>query len=262
MSDILNRILAAKAAEVSQRTKRMPLAQMRSRCESAVPIRGFIDAIERTIRMGKPAVISEIKKASPSKGVLRKSFDPAEIARSYSSNGATCLSVLTDEPYFLGHDDHINQVRSVCSLPVLRKDFMIGPYQVYESRVIGADAILLIVAALDDVTLRQLAELASDLQLDVLVEVHCQHDLDRALNLPCRLIGINNRNLHTFETSLNTTINLVKQIPEDRIVVTESGIHTAGDVVRVRSHQVNAFLVGEVLMRAEHPGAKLRQLFS
>ena len=262
MSDIFSEILASKAEEVTRRAQRLPLSALRQQCEAVAPRRGFVDAIASQIARGNPAIISEMKKASPSKGIIRNNFDPVEIAKSYAKYGATCLSVLTDEKYFQGHDDYLGQARSACTLPVLRKEFIIDPYQIYESSVIGADAILLIVAALGDATILELAALARDLGLDVLLEVHDQQELERALRLPYKLIGINNRNLRTFETTLNTTIDLLAQIPDDRIVVTESGIHTAEDVVLMREHNVNAFLVGEAFMRAPQPGEKLQQLFA
>ncbi len=262
MSDILSKILATKVSEISQRAEGVPLSSLRQQCESADATRGFVAAISSQISAGKAAVISEIKKASPSRGILRDRFNPAEIARSYAKHGATCLSVLTDETYFLGHDDFLHQARSACSIPVIRKEFIIDSYQVYESRVIGADAILLIVAALGDASLLELSMLSQDLGLDVLVEVHDQNELERALMLPCKLIGINNRNLRTFKTSLETTLDLLNQVPDDRIVVTESGIHTREDVALMRKHCVNAFLVGETFMKADQPGEKLHQLFS
>ena len=210
---------------------------------------------------GCPAVIAEIKKASPSKGIIREDFNPAEIAASYAQGGATCLSVLTDMEFFQGADEYLALARQSCEIPVLRKDFMIDPYQVYESRVIGADCILLIVAALGDATLLELSQLAHHLNMDVLVEVHDKEELERALRLNCRLIGINNRNLRTFETKLETTIELLAGIPEDRIVVTESAIHTRQDIELMLDNGVNAFLVGEAFMRAAQPGEKLAELF-
>ena len=261
MSDILSTILATKASEVAQRTEQFPISLLRKKCETAGVTRGFADTISHQISLGNPAVISELKKASPSRGVIRSDFNPAEIALSYARHGAACLSVLTDENYFQGHDEFVGQVRSVCPLPVIRKEFIIDPYQVYESRLIGADAILLIVAALEDASLAELCALALDLSMDVLVEVHDQQELERALSLPCKLIGINNRNLHTFETSLNTTLELLELVPDDRIVVTESGIHSRDDVALMRKYNVNAFLVGEAFMKADQPGEKLRELF-
>lgn len=262
MSDILAKILRHKAEEVAERAQRLPLSQLQQQCEAVAPRRGFVAAIANQIARGKPAIISEIKRASPSKGIICNSCNPAEIAKSYAKYGATCLSVLTDEKYFQGHDDHLGQARAACNLPVLRKEFIIDRYQIYESSVIGADAILLIVAALADTTISEFAALAHKLNLDVLLEVHDQQELERALRLPYKLIGINNRNLATFETSLKTTIDLLAQIPTDRIVVTESGIHSAEDVGLMRAHNVNAFLVGEALMSARQPGKKLQQLFA
>lgn len=262
MSDILCKILDSKADEVVQRAQRLPLSVLRQQCEALAPKRGFVDAIAGQIAQSKPAIISEIKKASPSKGIICTNFNPVEIATSYAKYGATCLSVLTDEQYFQGHDDYLEQARAACSLPVLRKEFIIDPYQIYESSVIGADAILLIVAALGDATISEFAALAQDLGMDVLLEVHDQQELERALRLPYKLIGINNRNLRTFEATLNTTLDLLAQIPDDRIVVTESGIRTVEDVALMRAHNVNAFLVGEAFMRAAQPGEKLQQLFA
>ena len=261
MSDILKTILNTKAQEVSQRASKLSLAQLRSACEDLEPCRGFSSAIQSTMNAGRAAVIAEIKKASPSKGVIREDFDPAQIAASYAKHGATCLSVLTDEQYFQGHDDYLGLARESCTLPLLRKDFTIDPYQVYEARRIGADAILLIVAALGDTLLAELAGLARDLGLDVLVEVHDAQELDRALVIPDTLLGINNRNLRTFETSLQNTLNLLDGIPEGRIVVTESGIHSREDVELMRGHAVHAFLVGEAFMREPEPGEKLEALF-
>ena len=224
-------------------------------------MRGFIAAIERRIAAGQAAVIAEIKKASPSKGVLREDFKPAEIASSYQRHGAACLSVLTDRDFFQGGEDYLQQAREACSLPVIRKDFIIDPYQVVEARAIDADCILLIVAALDDAMLQRLLDQAHELQMDVLGEVHDETELDRALATGARLIGINNRNLRTFETSLATTLDMLDRIPDDRIVVTESGIHTRDDVQLMRDHGVNTFLVGEAFMKADDPGQKLAELF-
>ncbi|MEA3292148.1 MAG: indole-3-glycerol phosphate synthase TrpC [Pseudomonadota bacterium] len=261
MSDILDRILAYKAGEVAARAAARPLPELENAARRAPPTRGFIAAIEQRLTEGRPAVIAEVKKASPSKGVIRADFDPAAIARSYARHGAACLSVLTDENFFQGCDDYLREAREATDIPVLRKEFIIDPYQLFEARSIGADAILLIVAALDDAALHALAQLAAGLNLDVLVEVHNAQELERALALPCRLIGINNRNLRTFETRLETTLDLLAEIPDDRIVVTESGIHNATDVVRMRAGGVNTFLVGEAFMRAEKPGEKLEVLF-
>jgi indole-3-glycerol phosphate synthase len=261
MSDILQRILARKAEEIAERGARMSLSELRRQVERLPPPRPFQGHLERTITQGRPAVIAEIKRASPSKGLLRDPFLPADIARSYAGAGACCLSVLTDRDFFQGHEDFLREARMACELPVLRKDFIIDPYQVYEARLIGADCILLIVAALDDATLSELARLAASLGLDVLVEVHDAEELDRALASGAALIGINNRNLRTFETRLETTLNLLHHIPPDRIVVTESGIHTPADVALMRARGVHAFLVGEAFMRAPDPGAKLVELF-
>ena len=260
--DILKRILARKAEEVAQRIRRTPLAALRATAEAAPAARGFVAALRTRVVLGKPAVIAEIKKASPSKGVLRPDFDPAAIARSYAQHGATCLSVLTDVDFFQGADEHLRAARAACTLPLLRKDFTIDPYQVYEARALGADCILLIVAALDDARLKELTALARTLRLDVLVEVHDGAELDRALALDAPLIGINNRNLRTFETNLDATLSLLPNIPKDSLVVTESGILAPGDVARMRGHGVHAFLVGEAFMRAPDPGTKLSELFS
>ena len=259
--DILQKILARKREEIAERSTRLPLAELRSRAQAAPRARGFVDTIRARIATGKPAVIAEIKKASPSKGLLRADFDPAAIAKSYEDHGATCLSVLTDRDFFRGADEDLQQARAACALPVLRKDFTIDAYQVYEARVLGADCILLIVAALNDAQLRDLSDLAHLLGMDVLVEVHDAVELDRALKLDTPLIGINNRDLHTFEVKLETTLNLLERIPSDRIVVTESGILTLDNVSRMRRHGVNAFLVGEAFMKAAEPGKKLAGLF-
>lgn len=259
--DILRKILARKREEIIERTARLPLAELRQRAQTAPPARGFVNAIRARIATGKPAVIAEIKKASPSKGLLRADFNPAEIAKSYERHGATCLSVLTDRDFFQGADEHLQAARAACTLPVLRKDFTIDPYQVYESRVLGADCILLIVAALDDAQLRELVELARDIGLDVLVEVHDAAELERALALDAPLIGINNRDLRTFEVRLETTLGLLARIPKDPIVVTESGIHAPADVARMRQNGVNVFLVGEAFMKEMDPGKKLADIF-
>ncbi len=262
MSDILERILTHKAGEVAGRAETAPLSILRRRCAAGLPpTRGFADALEGRLTRDRPGIIAEVKKASPSKGVIRPDFDPVQIARSYARGGATCLSVLTDSHFFQGHDDYLLQAREACGLPVLRKDFIIDPYQVYEARLIGADAILLIVAALDDAALADLAALAHELSLDVLVEVHDHAELVRALQLPCQLVGINNRNLRTFETTLDTTLGLLDAIPDGRIVITESGIHGPEDVTLMRENGVHAFLVGEAFMRAGDPGGRLAELF-
>ncbi len=259
--DILQKILARKAQEIAARASRLPLKELKPRAQAASPTRGFMAAIKKRLALQKPAVIAEIKKASPSKGLLRANFSPAEIAISYERHGATCLSVLTDMDFFQGADEHLQQARNACALPVLRKDFTMDPYQVYEARALGADAILLIVAALSDAQLQELTSLAQELSLDVLVEVHDETELKRALALNAPLIGINNRNLRTFDTTLETTLDLLKLIPADRVIVTESGIHSPQDVARLRARGVNVFLVGEAFMKAEDPGVKLRELF-
>jgi indole-3-glycerol phosphate synthase len=259
--DILKKILQRKAEEITERRARMPLEQLRESLAGQTPPRGFVAALETRVAEAKPAVIAEIKKASPSKGVMRANFQPAQIAQSYARGGATCLSVLTDVDFFQGSDAYLQTARAACELPVLRKDFILDAYQIYEARFIGADCILLIAAALDDTQLTELADLAGELELDVLLEVHDGEELERALRTPCRLIGINNRNLHTFETRLETTLDLLGQMPNDRLVVTESAIHTPADVALMREHGVNIFLVGEAFMRADDPGEKLKELF-
>jgi indole-3-glycerol phosphate synthase len=262
MADILKKILARKVEEIRDRSARVPLADLSARAHDAPPTRAFAAALEGRIEDGRPGVIAEIKKASPSKGVMRSDFDPAAIARSYAANGAACLSVLTDADFFQGSEAFLAAARGACDLPVLRKDFTIDPYQVYEARAIGADCILLIVAALGDATLVELALLAAELELDVLVEVHDEEELERALAIPAPLIGVNNRDLRTFETSIETTLRLAPSIPYDRLLVTESGIRTAEDVARLRAEGIEAFLVGETFMRAPDPGAALAKLFS
>lgn len=260
-TDILTKIVRHKAIEVGERAMRTPLREVAQLAAQADEPRGFMAAIKQRIDASDPAVIAEVKKASPSKGLLRDPFDPAEIARSYEAGGAACLSVLTDERFFQGSDEALRQARSACSLPVIRKDFMIDPYQVYEARALGADCILLIVAALGDAQLNELAGLAIHLDMDVLVEVHDAEELERAQHMHGTMLGINNRNLRTFETSLQTTADLLADIPPARLVVTESGIHTREDVAFMRSRNVHAFLVGEAFMRAPDPGAKLHELF-
>lgn len=260
--DILKKILHRKAEEVAERNKTLSLQVLIQQIEAASPVRGFVAAINAKILAGDAAVIAEIKKASPSKGILRNNFSPAEIAQSYASSGAACLSVLTDVDFFQGADLYLQQARGACSIPVLRKDFVIDPYQIYESRFLGADCILLIVAALSDSQLSELADLATRLGMDVLVEVHDEAEMIRALRLDLPLIGINNRNLRTFDISLHTTLNMLAMIPEDKIVVTESGISTVTDVAKMRQAKVNAFLVGEAFMRADDPGAQLSKLFN
>lgn len=259
--DILRRIMARKSEEIRARATRLPLRQLSASVPAAPEPRDFTGALRARLRDGRPAVIAEIKKASPSKGVLRPDFRPAEIARDFERHGATCLSVLTDVEFFQGADEHLQQARAACGLPVLRKDFTIDAYQVYEARCLGADCILLIVAALGDTQLRELALLAGELGMDVLVEVHSAEELERALALDTSLIGINNRDLRTFETRLDTTLRLLPMIPKDRVVVTESGILLPEDVALMQSRGVNAFLVGEAFMRAPDPGARLAELF-
>lgn len=261
MSTILNRILARKVEEIAERSARVPLAELAARAADLPPTRGFAAALEAKIDAGAAAVIAEIKKASPSRGVIRAEFDPAAIARSYAAAGAACLSVLTDADFFQGSEAYLREVHAACTLPLLRKDFTIDAYQVYEARAIGADCILLIVAALDDTALLDLALLAAELDLDVLVEVHDEGELDRALDIPVPMIGINNRDLRTFETSLDTTLRLREGAGDGRLLVTESGIHTPADVARMRAVGIHAFLVGEALMRAPDPGAELVRLF-
>ena len=261
MSDILDTILARKREEIAARSAQVPLDDLIARARDASPVRGFADALRRAIAAGEPGVIAEVKKASPSKGVIRADFNPAEIAVSYEFGGASCLSVLTDVDFFQGADAYLQQAREACTLPVLRKDFTIDPYQVYEARVLGADCILLIVAALDDDQLVSLADLAMRLGMDVLVEVHDIDELERALQVPAPLLGINNRNLRTFEVSLRNTLDMRHAVPRDRILVTESGIVTADDVATMRGQGVHAFLVGETFMRTPEPGESLRQLF-
>jgi len=259
--DILKKILRRKTEEVVARAQDVSMRELSQRIESLPPVRGFVKAIDDVIAKGNAAVIAEIKKASPSKGVIRENFDPAAIARAYEQGGATCLSVLTDVDFFQGADVYLQQAREACVLPVLRKDFVIDAYQIYEARTIGADCILLIVAALGDAALVEFSQLAAHLGLDVLVEVHDAEELERALGLDVRLLGINNRNLRTFDTSLQATLDLLPNIPADKIVVTESAIHRVDDVATMRQHQVNAFLVGEAFMRADDPGRKLAELF-
>jgi len=258
---VLEKIVARKAEEVTERRARVALDELARQAAAADPVRGFADALIRRVRAKEAAVIAEVKKASPSKGVLRENFDPVQIARSYEAGGAACLSVLTDIDFFQGADAYLQQARSACSLPVIRKDFMIDPYQVVEARALGADCILLIAAVLDDGQLAELSAEARSLGMDVLVEVHDASELERALKLETPLLGINNRNLHTFEVSLETTLDLLPRIPQDRIVVTESGILNRADVELMEINQVYAFLVGEAFMRAEQPGAELQRLF-
>ncbi len=259
--DILKKILARKREEIAERSARQPLDALKDAAAQADTPRGFLDALRRRAVEGDAAVIAEIKKASPSKGVLREHFVPADIAASYQQGGATCLSVLTDVDFFQGADAYLQQARAACALPVLRKDFVIDPYQVWEARALGADCILLIVAALDDTALGELWQLATDLGMDALVEVHDAEEMQRALATPAPLIGVNNRNLRTFETRLGTTEQLMQGFPAERLLVTESGIHTRDDVQRMHAAGIHAFLVGEAFMKAEDPGARLRELF-
>lgn len=265
MSDILNKILDVKASEVAAAKKYQDYASLRRDVESdrdaRTHIRGFEASLREKIGAGKAGVIAEIKKASPSKGLLRADFRPADIASSYARSGAACLSVLTDVQFFQGSPDYLKAARTACTLPALRKDFIIDPYQIYQARSWGADCILLIVAALDHGLMAELEACAHELGMDVLVEVHDAGELDAALKLKTLLLGINNRNLRTFETTLDTTINLLPRITPDRLVVTESAITTRDDVQRMRDHDVHAFLVGEAFMRAEDPGAELANLF-
>ena len=261
MSTILDTILARKREEVAARRERTSLFELKARAASAPPLRGFADAVAAKIAAGQAAVIAEVKKASPSKGVIRADFDPAAIARSYAAGGAACLSVLTDVDFFQGADEYLVAARDACALPVLRKDFIVDAYQLYEARVLGADCVLLIAAALDDAQLSEYAFIADELGMDVLVEVHDLDELERALPIPARLLGINNRNLKTFEVSLQTTLELKAMVPADRVLVTESGILAPADVALMRGHGIGAFLVGEAFMRQPEPGAALRDLF-
>ena len=262
MADILERIVAVKHQEVQAARNRRSLEAVRADAESRVLTREFVGAMRSKIAAGQPAVIAEVKKASPSKGVLRPDFIPADIAQSYAEHGAACLSVLTDQSFFQGSADYLKQARASCDLPVLRKDFMVDAYQIYESRAMGADCILLIAACLDDAQMRDLEAIALSLNMAVLIEVHDGAELDRALALRSPLLGINNRNLKTFEVSLDTTLSLQARVPADRLLVTESGIASAADVQRMRQAGIHAFLVGEAFMRAPEPGLALEQLFS
>ena len=261
MADVLNRIVAVKTEEVARAKSAKPLAEARAEARQAQPVRNFVEALRIRIAAGKPAVIAEIKKASPSRGVLREAFDPAAIAASYARHGAACLSVLTDQPFFQGALDHLRQARAACTLPVLRKDFTLDPYQVYEARAAGADCILLIVAVLETARMLELEAVARELGMAVLVEVHDAAELERAFALKTPLIGINNRNLRTFETRLETTLDLLDRIPPDRIVVTESGILAREHVATLLARRVGCFLVGEAFMRAADPGVELARLF-
>ena len=262
MSDILKKIVAVKHEEIELSLRKKPLAAVRADAESRVLTRDFVGAIRHKIDNGQAAVIAEIKKASPSKGVLRADFMPADIAQSYAEHGAACLSVLTDAQFFQGSADYLKLARASCDLPVLRKDFMVDPYQVYEARVMGADCILLIAACLDDAQMKDMEAVARSLDMAVLVEVHDRAELDRALRLKTRLGGINNRTLRTFEVSLQTTLDMLPDVPADRLLVTESGILSREDVQRMRDANVHAFLVGEAFMRAKEPGHALADLFA
>tara|TARA_R110001583_G_scaffold9356_7_gene44492 strand:+ start:115 stop:924 length:810 start_codon:yes stop_codon:yes gene_type:complete len=263
---ILLKILQRKGEEVAERSAQVSIDELRQQIERqqsdpAYAPRGFVQAMRNSIAAGRSAVIAEVKKASPSKGVIREDFDPSAIALSYQAGGASCLSVLTDVDFFQGADAYLQQARAACPLPVIRKDFFIDPYQVYEARALGADCILLIVAALDDASLQQLNQLARALGMDVLIEVHNAEELERALKVDAQLVGINNRDLHSFDVSLENTYQLLDRIPSDCLVVTESGIHSREDVIAMRAHQVDAFLVGEAFMRADNPGLQLQILF-
>jgi indole-3-glycerol phosphate synthase len=260
--DILKTILAKKAEEVASRKQSMSIANLEDITDGVERPRGFYNAVQNKVLAKKPAIIAEIKKASPSKGVIREDFQPIAIGQDYAMNGATCLSVLTDKEFFQGSEAYLQMVRELCPLPVLRKDFMVDPYQIYEARALGADCILLIVAALEDSQMRELSDTAVKLGMDVLVEVHDAEELQRALTLDTKLIGINNRNLRNFETSLQTTLDLKANIPSDRIIITESGIHTHEDIKLMLDNDIYAFLVGEVFMRAKSPGQTMRELFS
>ncbi len=259
---ILTKIVGRKHEEIAARSAKVSLAELKNKAKDVGSARGFVAAIEKKIAAGQSAVIAEIKKASPSKGVLRENFNPAEIAQSYERAGAACMSVLTDADFFQGHEDYLQQARSACKLPAIRKDFLVDEYQIYEAKAIGADCILLIVACLSRQQLADLTGLSQELGMDVLIEVHDGAELDVALTVDNPLVGINNRNLHTFEVALENTYQLLDRIPDERIVVTESGIHVVQDVADMREHDVNAFLVGEAFMRAENPGDELSKLFS
>jgi len=259
--NILKKILQHKLEEVEAHSKQIPLRSLSHLIANCPPPRGFVEAINARLQLEQPAVIAEIKKASPSKGVLREKFDPVAIAKSYEQGGAACLSVITDRKFFQGADEYLSQIHEVCALPILRKDFIIDAYQVYEARAIGADCILLIVAALADAQLHDLADLAIHLGMDVLVEVHNFEELERGLSLNTRLIGINNRDLRTFDTQINTTLELSQRIPKKHIIVSESGIQTPAEVALLRKAGVHTFLVGEAFMKADDPGVALNELF-
>lgn len=260
---ILQTILARKSEEVAAASALTSLQELQARANDMPPCRGFTKALKQTVSEGRSAVISEIKKASPSKGVIRENFFPSKIAKAYADAGASCLSVLTDEDFFQGHATYLNQARDACELPALRKDFMINDYHIAESRAMGADCILLIVSAFDQSTLMEdLYAYTLELGMDALIEVHDEAELDRALALKPAMVGVNNRNLHTFETNLDTSLTLQAKVPANCLLITESGIHTVDDVARMRSNDINAFLVGEAFMRAEDPGAALATLFN
>ncbi|MBB3167259.1 indole-3-glycerol phosphate synthase TrpC [Simiduia aestuariiviva] len=259
---VLRNILERKKEEIAERSRTASIQHLLNEIKVQTPVRGFVASIERKLAQQQAAVIAEVKKASPSKGVIREHFDPTEIAKSYEKGGAACLSVLTDADFFQGSETYLKQARTASTLPVIRKDFIIDDYQLVEARAIGADCILLIVAALDKQQLVSLNNIALELGMDVLVEVHDRAELDLALDLPNKLIGINNRNLHTFETSLDTTFTLLPHIDSERIVVSESGIHSIDDVKIMRGHNVNTFLVGEAFMRDEEPGRRLMEMFN
>lgn len=260
--DILEKIVSVKHQEVAAALKRKSFAAMQADAYSRVQVRDFEGALRRKIASGVPGVIAEIKKASPSKGLLREPFEPADIAQSYAQQGAACLSVLTDRDFFQGSTDYLKQARASCDLPVLRKDFMVDPYQIFEARAMGADAVLLIAASLDDAQLKDFEAIAMDLGMAVLVEVHDMHEMARALKLNTPLLGVNNRNLRTFEVDLNISLQAIAQCPADKLLVCESGIATADDVARMRSANINCFLVGETFMRAPDPGEALNRLFA
>ena len=260
-SDALDKIMAFKAEEVAYAKSKLPIAELKARAADIEPARGFVQSLQTSLSEGRSAVIAEVKKASPSKGLIRENFNPAEIAESYQKYGASCLSVLTDKEFFQGSADYFSQARVASTLPMLRKDFLLDEYQVYESKAMNADCILLIVAALEDSLMEDLAGRALDLGMDVLVEVHNFRELQRGLKLGMPMIGINNRNLQTFETSLESTTSLLESIPDNVLVVTESGIHSESDVKLMREHGVNSFLVGEAFMRANEPGERLTELF-
>ncbi|MEY3219199.1 MAG: hypothetical protein RIT27_556 [Pseudomonadota bacterium] len=259
--DILKKIIVRKYEEIAEAKQKNPIEQLLEEIKAVSQTRGFVAALQNKIKQGLPAVIAEIKKASPSKGILREHFNPVAIAQNYQQNGAACLSVLTDQDFFQGHFTYLQQARNACELPVLCKDFLVDPYQVYAARSWGADCILLIAAVLNDDQMRELADLASQLEMDILVEVHDQVELERALTLPLPMIGINNRNLRTFETRLETTLALKKYVSDDRLIVTESGILTSEDVVLMRNADIQAFLVGEAFMKTTDEGLALKQLF-